>query len=798
MHKSCFLTLSLLALLVSGQDRPARQDLPATAQQPKKPKLQDLDKVLAPYLTDGMLGRLQVAAKLMGMSEDDLANRVLPRLTGERNRLILEVRSLIENLGDVRYLVRERSETALINRGPEILPILKSMLGQDDLEVGIRLDRVIKKLGQMDTGDIQRKALIARGIAEALGYRPGEIETHALVSALESLDGRIRLAAIRSLAMQLSNQARATKFGERVFERIVGDVKRQDLSLRNAIVTTLGAMPTDRARDFLSGLVANVKRPVSIRLLALRVLRPRLNAKQLGELAASLKDAPHSQSVIAAARFFAVAPQAMPMGSSEILLSLKDDSKMRTSILGTTGSDMLFQTSAEFPGIETLRIPRAAIDRIETPATEPAAPAKGIHVLLKSGTRIAVQNASFDGKVMSGKALGRDVRLPRQLLSGLLPDPTRGRALGGSRQHDQVRVVGERKPIEGRITSFDAKGIVLRGKDDKERKLTTAQVEAVLFRLKTGSGTVGDPGDVNQYVQIDLRGGERIVGYLLELNGNAISLASKALGCFALPLHDVASMRLSNSGRALTGFTLVTDYGDSRVVEYDGEGREVWKLEDLFDPLDAELTPAGTILVTEQGDNAVREYDREGNVVWEFTDVTRPIDADRLANGNTLITDPGNFRVIEVDAKGKIVWDFGRKNVQKPEFKPYDADRLPNGNTLISDYLGEQVLEVSPAMKVVWRFGGAKFVCDADRLPNGNTLITMRQPARLIEITPAHVIVWEKRKLHEKDLQLPWDADRLPDGTTMVAENYGVRVYNKEGKVVRTFKSEWASEANSY
>ena len=273
--------------------------------------------------------------------------------------------------------------------------------------------------------------------------------------------------------------------------------------------------------------------------------------------------------------------------------------------------------------------------------------------------------------------------------------------------------------------------------------------------------------------------GRKAVPYLL-----TFKTGPKALG----PVAKKPAIRALDIKK---GCRIVTDYGNTQVTVYSPTGKEIWKLENLFDPLDAELTPRGTLLVTEQGANHIREYDQDEKVIWEFGDVSRPLDADRLANGNTLIADPGNFRVIEVDAKGKIVWTFGRKEARSKDFKPYDADRLANGNTLITDYSGQRVIEVTPKGQVVWERRGCKFVCDADRLANGNTLITTRQPPQVIEVTPKGLIVWISPKL-----QLPWDADRLPDGTTMIAENFGVKIYGKNGKRIGKLKAEWASEVN--
>ena len=160
-----------------GKSKPAGGD--AKAPQGKTDSADDLEKLLAPFIGDGLLGRLTVAAKLRKMSEDELANRVLPRMTGERNRLILKVRNLIEALGDVRYEAREAAEKTLINMGPAIKPIVDSMSNQQDLEISIRLRRVKDALEQAGTEDIERKALIARGLAESMTYRPGLVEARA-------------------------------------------------------------------------------------------------------------------------------------------------------------------------------------------------------------------------------------------------------------------------------------------------------------------------------------------------------------------------------------------------------------------------------------------------------------------------------------------------------------------------------------------------------------------------------------------------------------------------------------------
>ena len=104
---------------------------------------------------------------------------------------------------------------------------------------------------------------------------------------------------------------------------------------------------------------------------------------------------------------------------------------------------------------------------------------------------------------------------------------------------------------------------------------------------------------------------------------------------------------------------------------------------------------------------------------------------------------------------------------------------------------------MNQAGKIVWQQKGCKWPYDADRLPNGNTLITLHmikgaKSGKVFEVDVNHNEVWSL-----VTQSAPTDADRLADGTTLVAEDGGVRVYSKQGKVLRKLKADWAWEANS-
>lgn len=760
--------------------------------EPTAPIPVDDDVLFAPYVSNvGLLGRLEVSPAIRAMSEDQFVNRVLPRLTGERNRLILEVRNLVETLGDVRYAARVEAQRALIEKGPLILSILENLPPQDDLEIRIRLTRVKEELGKAGKEDIERNACIARGLAEALSYRSGPVEIDALLSAIDYLDSRVRLAALRSAGVQMHDPELAARSGAKLLERIQAMADSSDLEVRNGATTAIGAMQIPESRDWLLALVSDPKRSPSHRILALRLLHARKDIEgTLGEALAKLSDDEAEFLRTIAACLDPAQTNDRP--SATVNLELEDGGKLEaTHIVGLDGANVRF-AGPKATGGSAIYVPRSTVDVIINPSNA-TIDAQGARIFLESGTSLRFDKLALDGDRVTFHALDRDLTIPKAMLRGVLSDASRGRILGGSRDHDQVRLrEGEDRVIEGKLEALTEDSLTIKT-GDKSREIAWKDVEALLFRLDGTGRATGDTGDIGQFVQVDMANGERLVGYLVDLDGSSIRIADRRIGCVDVALTDVARMHLSNSGRALTGFTLVCDFGNTSVMELDGEGRVVWKLEELFDPLDAEITPTGTILITEQADDAVREYDRGGKQIWAFTDLGNPMDADRLPNGNTLITDPGNNRVIEVDREKNIVWKFGLEEARRKEFKPYDADRLPNGNTLITDQGDKRVIEVTTSGEVVWEIKGIDYLVDADRLPNGNTLITRRSPNMVFEVNQQGATVWKLEKL-----TMPGDADRLPDGTTMVAEDGGVKIYGRDGTLLRRLPAEWAIEANGY
>lgn len=159
--------------------------------------------------------------------------------------------------------------------------------------------------------------------------------------------------------------------------------------------------------------------------------------------------------------------------------------------------------------------------------------------------------------------------------------------------------------------------------------------------------------------------------------------------------------------RLPNGNTLVGDAQGARVLEFTSQKSVAWKWEkpemaDLW-PRMSRPTQAGTTLITFQKGGAVFEVNRAGKTVWEYKiDPKRlPYQALRLANGNTLIglVDPGE--VIEVDTSGNVVRSIGGgKNALRFGWIA-GIDLLPSGGLMIADFTSRRVVEVDAAGKLV-------------------------------------------------------------------------------------------------
>jgi HEAT repeat protein len=111
-------------------------------------------------------------------------------------------------------------------------------------------------------------------------------------------------------------------------------------------------------------------------------------------------------------------------------------------------------------------------------------------------------------------------------------------------------------------------------------------------------------------------------------------------------------------------------HSTGKIVEMQPSGREVHSLrvEGLAAWAGVELLPNGHYLIAQYGASRVVEMDQEGKVHWEAK-VNTPAWCTRLRNGNTLVASTESHSVIELDRSGKEVWK------QPTEGRPFRVRR---------------------------------------------------------------------------------------------------------------------------
>ncbi|MHC4079474.1 MAG: NHL repeat-containing protein, partial [Planctomycetota bacterium] len=519
-------------------------------------------------------------------------------------------------------------------------------------------------------------------------------------------------------------------------------------------------------------------------MLMVRILRGRDDALELLKRLQQHKD----PLVRAAAKVEMPAPGA---SAHHCQASLSDLSKLQGELRGFDGDSILLAHPAVLEGdtntpidLPLLRLPLRKADSLVLMGNKPEAPREGsfCRLFLMQGSLVTgtLVRVTADMVEVDSKTFGK-VSVSRSEVQGLTTDPKLDRLLGASDKHDKVQL-RSRKSVTGQIQKVDTNAVTLRDASGKDTKLPLTEVAGMLFKRP-----LQQPANPRTYTRLNLTNGDRILCHIADINSSHVGIVTRDLGSTVVPLSKMTEMEFEVGGGAMWGFTLLADYSDNRIAEYDDQGRKVFEIEEIFGVWDVECLENGNLLITEFSVNRVREITRKGEDVWVFDDLKNPYDADRLPNGNTLIADTFGRRVIEVDKDGKVAWTFD-KSVQ-----PYDVDRLANGNTLIADGHEDRVIEVNKQGEIVWQLTNMANVHDADRLPNGNTLLTIRMLNLVREVDPTGKTVMEI-----KDLSAPSDADRLPNGHTLVAENGMVREFDRHGNQVWKLDTTWAVEVNRY
>jgi HEAT repeat protein len=103
------------------------------------------------------------------------------------------------------------------------------------------------------------------------------------------------------------------------------------------------------------------------------------------------------------------------------------------------------------------------------------------------------------------------------------------------------------------------------------------------------------------------------------------------------------------------------------IVRLDSSGKEVksFNVGQAHWMTSIEALPGGRVLVPQPNLSKVIEYDGDGKQVWEAA-VQYPFSATRLPNGNTLVASPNSGKVVELNRSGRVVWEHKTSGNERP------------------------------------------------------------------------------------------------------------------------------------
>ncbi len=112
-------------------------------------------------------------------------------------------------------------------------------------------------------------------------------------------------------------------------------------------------------------------------------------------------------------------------------------------------------------------------------------------------------------------------------------------------------------------------------------------------------------------------------------------------------------------------FCILTNNG--MLIRLDAAGKELksFSVGQAHWMTSIEALSGGRVLVPQPNLSKVIEYDGDGKQVWEAS-VQFPFSASRLPNGNTLVASPNSGKVVELNRSGRVVWEHKTTGNERP------------------------------------------------------------------------------------------------------------------------------------
>lgn len=489
------------------------------------------------------------------------------------------IKVLVRQLGDDEFKARERASRQLVKLGSRVRPFLQAALKDDDPEIARRARDCLERIAKETSASALAAAV--RVLARRSQAEPGNDKIHAAAVLLDYLPSAEADHVVETIRKVLPSLAVPNGKAEPALIAALTDkspLKRAAAGAALARAHAPDAMPS--VRKLLKDRDAHVRLHVGLALAA-----------------SADKDA-----MPALIRLL----DELPWRDVDPIINLLEQ------LAGANMPEVVYGANAD-----AHRAYRRAWEawwkehqaKIAPDSLEKALRLRGVTlvVLLDAGTIEDLDAANQIRWKIDNVAKPLDV----QLLPG-----------------EQRLLIAEHDA--NRVSERDLKGEIVWQK--------TIDGPLMAQRLANGNTFIAT---VNQLLEID-KDGKEVFRYSRPDGGHFMRAAK---------LRDGGIACVVVLGGALTRYVRLTPTGNGF--------KEVksWGVAVRTSGGRINVLPNGHVLIPEMYNNRVVEYDADGRIVWKVQ-VDQPIAAVRLANGNTLVTLMRQNRAVELDREGKEIWQF--------------------------------------------------------------------------------------------------------------------------------------------
>lgn len=489
-----------------------------------------------------------------------------------------KVKTLIRQLGDESYKVREHAVANLVSRGPVVTELLKAALNNADLEVTRRANRCLQRIKEKDF----KPGVLPAAVRLVARQKPAHT-TEVLLAYLPFADNEEVADEVRNALTALA----------------VRDGKT-DLALTKALTDKSPIRRAAAGEALCRAKVADQKAAV------LRLLQDP-DASVRMRLAMVLVNAGQRDAVPIIIDAMPDVSQVLAWQGEDILLRLAEG---RDAPAVSLGSDAAARRKARDAWSSWWKTNGSMVDLAKL-HERPALLGYTVVVLLDEGEVLEL------GKNNQVRWQIKDLHFPLdvQVLPG-----------------DRILVAEYQAQ---RITERNQRGEIL-----WEEKVEAGSQGGPLVgqRLPNGNTFIATASEIYEVN----RNHKVVFSHSFPINEQvmkAVKLPRGDMVCLTTMLRVV---RLDASGRELNSFpvglgqrlhggridvlpnghVLVPHNAENKVAEYDSNGTEVWKVT-IQEPVAAARLANGNTLVTTMSQNRAVEFDRDGNEVWQYRTNTR-------------------------------------------------------------------------------------------------------------------------------------------------------------------------------